>query len=187
MEPLEALRIVGALADGRDPISGQVLPADHVCQQPQVVRALCLAVQRMQQGLTPAPSHETHLRNAGKPWTATEDAQLVRAFDAGANLKDLARQHGRTRQAIHGRLYRLGKMPPWPFGMEKEPKAGREPGKPWTPEEDAELLRGHDAGLTIDQLAQRLGRGQNAVDVRLCSLGRGIDEAPNRNRGQIPF
>src|SRR5262249_61243769 len=49
--------------------------------------------------------------NAGKPWTPAEEATLVRAFEAGAKISQLARQHGRTRQAIQGRLYRLGKVP----------------------------------------------------------------------------
>jgi hypothetical protein len=51
--------------------------------------------------------------NAGKPWTSEEDTKLVRAFEAGATLGQLARQHGRTQQAIQGRLYRLGKVGHW--------------------------------------------------------------------------
>ncbi len=51
--------------------------------------------------------------NAGMPWTRDEEARLIRAFEAGATIAQLARQHGRTLQAIHGRLYRLGKIPAW--------------------------------------------------------------------------
>jgi hypothetical protein len=40
------------------------------------------------------------------------------------------------------------------------------------------LLKGFDAGLSIEHLAARLQRGQNAVDVRLCKLGRGINNVP---------
>src|SRR4051794_8177229 len=128
MELAEALRIVGALADGCDPLTGQTLPADNVCQQPQVVRALCLVVQQLRApmllGASAAAAPENAGKvllgaptaapgNAGKPWTTAEEAELVRAFEAGVKLDQLARKHGRTRQAIHGRLYRLGKMPPW--------------------------------------------------------------------------
>jgi hypothetical protein len=42
--------------------------------------------------------------NAGLPWSREEEAELVRAFEAGATIAQLARQHGRTLQAIHGHL-----------------------------------------------------------------------------------
>jgi hypothetical protein len=51
--------------------------------------------------------------NAGKPWTSTEEAKLLQAFEAGTAIGELARQHGRTPQAIYGRLYRLGKVARW--------------------------------------------------------------------------
>src|SRR5262249_27850879 len=114
MELAEALQIVGALGDGHDPLTGQQLPPDHVCQQPQVVRALCLVVHQLQSPELLGDPARDGLPNAGKKWTE-EETELVRAFDAGANLSELARKHGRTRPAIHGRLYRLGKMPPWPL------------------------------------------------------------------------
>jgi hypothetical protein len=54
-------------------------------------------------------------KNAGKPWSNAEEAQLVQQFEAGQTVPQLALAHGRTEQAIHGRLYRLGKLPPWPL------------------------------------------------------------------------
>lgn len=55
-------------------------------------------------------------RNAGKTWTASEDAELLRSFAAGVDVDQLARRHGRTQQAIYGRLYRLGQVPAWQPG-----------------------------------------------------------------------
>src|SRR5262249_14435575 len=103
--------------DGCDPSTGQPLAAADSCQQPQVVRALCLIVQHLQQ-LTPvdAPA-ETTLKNAGKPWTTAEETELVKDFEAGGQISEVAVKSGPTEQAIHGRLYRLGKMPPWPLGV----------------------------------------------------------------------
>jgi hypothetical protein len=113
VELADALQIVGALADGRNPLTGQTLAADDVCQQPQVQRALCLVVQHLRQREPPDLVEGTDLRNAGKPWTAAEEAELVKAFEAGAQVSRLAHKHGRTPQAIHGRQYRLGKVPGW--------------------------------------------------------------------------
>ena len=45
-------------------------------------------------------------------------------------------------------------------------------GQRWMPEEDDELLKGFDAGIPLDQLAERLHRGTRAVEVRLMKLGR---------------
>ena len=49
--------------------------------------------------------------NAGKPWGEAEEADLLRGFEAGTPLTELAKKHGRTVAAIHGRLYLLGKLP----------------------------------------------------------------------------
>jgi hypothetical protein len=76
-----------------------------------------LIVQQLQQLAAVDGPAGTTLQNAGKPWTAAEEAELVEDFEAGVKISELAAKHGRTEQAIHGRLYRLGKMPPWPLGV----------------------------------------------------------------------
>jgi hypothetical protein len=126
MDLAQALQVLQALADGNDPVTGRELPADHLCQQPQVVRALCFAVQelRRRQPSVPAKENNTDTENAGKPWTAQEEQELLKAFEAGARIGQLAIRHGRTRQAIHGRLYRLGKVPAWRPGWSSEQKKG---------------------------------------------------------------
>jgi hypothetical protein len=51
------------------------------------------------------------------------------------------------------------------------PAAGNS-GKPWTKEEDAQLLAGFDAGRTIDDLAGAHGRSRLAIEARLARFGR---------------
>src|SRR5262249_37768910 len=115
MDLATAVQIVRTLADGRNPLTGQPLAAEDVCQQAPVVRALGLIVQHMQQEETRNAEARSNLRNAGRPWSFSEEAELLQQFEAGATVKQLALAHGRTEQAIHGRLYRLGKLPPWPL------------------------------------------------------------------------
>ncbi len=50
--------------------------------------------------------------NQGKPWTAEDDARLDAAFAAGADLKPLAQELGRTAFALEARLVKLGRLPP---------------------------------------------------------------------------
>lgn len=52
------------------------------------------------------PLHE----NQGKPWTTDEDDYLRRAFQAGAEIKELSDELKRTREAIRSRLKKLGLM-----------------------------------------------------------------------------
>jgi transposase-like protein len=111
MDLADAVQIVTALADGRDPLTGIPLSADHLCQNPQVVRALCVVVERLKGFQERHRRADDDLENAGRPWTQAEKGELVRAFEAGATIGQLARKHGRTRQAIQGRLYLLGKVP----------------------------------------------------------------------------
>jgi hypothetical protein len=49
--------------------------------------------------------------NAGRPWSADEEAQLAAAFDRGCTLEVLAQVHQRSRFAIEARLAKLGKIP----------------------------------------------------------------------------
>lgn len=49
--------------------------------------------------------------NAFSSWTQEEERRLVTAFEGGASLADLAREHGRSQRAIEMRLQKLGALP----------------------------------------------------------------------------
>src|SRR5688500_10275639 len=54
-------------------------------------------------------------------------------------------------------------------------------GMPWNEEEDAQLSREFDAGLTTSQIALQHGRSSGAITSRLVKLGR-IDPATVKSR-----
>src|SRR5690242_14799625 len=111
MDQQQALRIISALANGTNPITGEIFPADSPYQSPDVIRALFIAVRALETR-TPSiaarnePDEKTTSArtatngNAGKPWTAEEDRQLLAAFDAGKSLGELAQTHGRTQGGV---------------------------------------------------------------------------------------
>lgn len=139
---------------------------------------------------------------AYRPWTAEDDAQLQASFLAGATIDDLVQEFARQPGGIRSRLRKLGletggglvggggkldrhanlvpgleeakaaKTPDW---RARRPNAGRT----WTVSEDEVLMRDFDAGLSLDEIAQRLGRGIFAVEVRLCKLGRSRRAKPS--------
>jgi DNA-binding NarL/FixJ family response regulator len=108
MENSRAVEILQALHDGVDPFSGEVFPAGSAYQQADTVRALSLAVAALQSKKLKKPLPE----KAGAAWSAEEDQQLIRAFDSGKTVQDIAQWHGRTTGSIRSRLVRLGKITP---------------------------------------------------------------------------
>lgn len=133
MDDQQALAIVTALANGADPRTGEVFPADSPYQSPDVIRALFAAQRALEARMRPParaqrtgattsqPSsggvtgHATPNKpNAGKPWSAEEDKQLLASFDGGKPLADIAREHGRTTGGVRARLEKHGRLEPSP-------------------------------------------------------------------------
>lgn len=113
MDEARAHTIVSALANGVNPLTGELFAVDSPYQSADVIRALYCAVRaldasarRRTRGQGAASS------NAGKPWSEDEDSQLLAAFDDGLQLAELAQAHGRTRGGIQARLVRHGRLAP---------------------------------------------------------------------------
>jgi hypothetical protein len=110
MDEAKALGIVAALADGINPLTGEVFTEDSPYQSPDVVRALFLARSALESRRRNR-SRNTLPANAGKPWTAAEDTQLLTQFDRGLAVAELAREHERTVAGIQARLEKHGRLP----------------------------------------------------------------------------
>ena len=106
MNKQRALRILMSLADGRDPETGAELPRDHVFQQPDVIRALAIAVETVR-GYFLWRDSNTPTR-AGSGWTQDEEQALRLAFDVGKPIRKIADEHQRTVCAVASRLESLG-------------------------------------------------------------------------------
>ena len=112
MEAEKAADIIGALADGVNPLTGEEFPKDSVYNNPEIIRAMFAAAEALkQEGLREARRRNRKLPpNAGQPWSPEEDEKLAAMFDRGATIQQLAQSHQRTRGAIAARLERLGKI-----------------------------------------------------------------------------
>ena len=86
MEQAQALAIVKSLANGVDPESGEVFPADGAYQRPQTVRALFAAVEALERaaptfprkpGLVERPAY-AYLRHGTQCLIATFDVATGR-------------------------------------------------------------------------------------------------------------
>ena len=90
MSPLEAKRIVEALASGIDPETGDVLPAQSTFNSPQVIRALFVAGKALDSAAKRAERDNSLPGNAGRSWSDEEDKELLSLFDSGAPVKSIA-------------------------------------------------------------------------------------------------
>jgi hypothetical protein len=127
MDSTQALKLLDTLANGIDPFTGKQFPADSPYQHPEVVRALCHAVRLLApptprpqrtDAATPgasaaktAPRASGRPAKSGKPWSQSEDEQLLAGYDAGQTIEALARSFERSRLGVEARLAKFGRVP----------------------------------------------------------------------------
>jgi hypothetical protein len=112
MDHDQALEIVRLLTDGIDPTTGEELPAGSPLQQPQIIRALAMALRLLQAEAARAARRARLPEQTGQPWSAEEDRRLVEGYEANRDLATLALAHRRTKGAVRTRLLMLGKFAP---------------------------------------------------------------------------
>ena len=103
MDISKAKEIIGALAEGIDPITGEILPPEHVCNNADVVRAFYALLQQGNAG-----KKEKNYENSGKRWTDEEDELLKQLYDEGMKISEIQRKFMRSRGSIQSRLAKLG-------------------------------------------------------------------------------
>lgn len=109
MELQSARQIIDTLAQGIHPVTGEVMPDSSPYNAPPVIRALFAVSQALEEA-KPARARKPQPPNAGKPWTAEDDARLQQCFAQGLGLAQLAQELGRTRWAVESRLVKLGQL-----------------------------------------------------------------------------
>ena len=103
-----AREILVALADGVNPATGELLSAEDVCNQPDVIRALHTVLNTL--GNASSAPKKNRLENAGKPWSPEEDDALREEYRQGMKVSQIAKLHIRSRGAITARLVRIGEV-----------------------------------------------------------------------------
>ena len=183
MDIKETIAIIQALAEGVNPVTGEMLApyTPSPFDEPRIIRALYTAAQHLRQAQIQPEQPKALPAKAGSAWSEEEDQELIQQFKANLPIRSIADSHQRTRGAIQSRLARLGLIepPPRPQSLEAAnavPQQGwkeqgrTQSGKAWTQEEDEALLRDFRLGVPLEELASRLKRGVNAVQVRLAKL-----------------
>lgn len=102
--PTVAVAVLKALAEGADPLTGELLTGGGVLERAEVREALAAAAAALERR-GPLPGM------VGKRWTPEEEARLVAAFEAGKAVNDIATELERKRGGVRSRLVLLGKIP----------------------------------------------------------------------------
>ena len=109
-------------------------------------------------------------------WTEEEDALLLELREAGMPIKEMVpRFHRRTERAL---LLRHNKLKPPPKG-----RLGN-----YTPKEDAELIEALGLRMTVDEIADLIGRERRSVRRRIKMLEKsGQIERPPHIRSRYVY
>lgn len=121
MTPEQAAILLEQLALGTDPRTGEPLREGDACTAPEIIRALFIARNALQGVLVAEPARParrgpvirngTVLPNAGKKWSADDADTLLRQFEAGKPIGEIAAHLGRTDGGIVARLVHAGVLP----------------------------------------------------------------------------
>ena len=103
MDIKKAREIVSALAEGIDPITGELLPGNHVCNNADVVRALYTLLQTNE-----CKNKVKSYENSGKKWSEEDDTLLRQLFNQGVKISEIQKRFMRSRGSIEARLAKLG-------------------------------------------------------------------------------
>jgi hypothetical protein len=108
MQHTEARSILMSLIEGRNPDSGERLPAECVVHRSDVIRALLLGMGAIDATNARAKRRAQLPKNVGRDWTTKEEEQLRSEFSAKEPVSAIAARHGRTLRAIEARLQMMG-------------------------------------------------------------------------------
>ncbi len=109
MEIEQAIQILRALAGGLDPETSHPVEAGSILLRPLVVRTLNRALSSLVHEQERARSKPP---NAGRYWSAEEDAKVCEEVRQGIDFHEIARSHNRSVGSIVARLVKLGQIAP---------------------------------------------------------------------------
>lgn len=168
MNKREAARIFAVLLDGVNPATGEILPADHVCKQADVVCAFRIANELMNPKLGKAQVNNNGRLNAGRPWTRQDRDTLIRLYQNGKSIETMCHVLVRRKRGVERQLAYLG-LARRPV-REANGKIHGRAGQPWTAEEEEFLREQHRLQRPIREIAASMGRSQYAIFCRMEKL-----------------
>ena len=197
MTRMEAYSYLRALLDGVDPLTGEILPPDHVCCDENVQEAMEMAAKALcsmkdewfgmmqpkparyvQPEETPADADPAWVKkngrlNAGRPWTDADCARLKEMFFDGAEIDEICTRLQRRRRGVETKLYALGLIGASKLSRprKQQPPGLEKRGMPWSANDDSALREMFDKRRPVSEMARELHRSDYAVYCHMERLG----------------
>lgn len=114
------------------------------------------------------------------PWTPERDDALRGLWDAGHSGTAIADKLGITKNAVIGRVHRL-KLPA------RQSPINVAQAQPWSEDDDGLLRAIYGGGLTVAQIAERMGRSPHAISYRAANLGLKAGKRDTQTRPRHTF
>lgn len=127
------------------------------------------------------------MRHHQESWTSAECFQAMRMDAAGMSRSQIAKQMGRTRNAVCGKLFRLSRNVDQPVTtLEPSPAAEAPSPTPllWTDGEVERLLLLRGQGYGMFEIAEALGRSRDSVCRKADALRHLGWDVPRLPRGR---
>lgn len=168
-----AIQIIRCMANGVEPITGEILQDTHLCNQPDVIQALHFAMDALSDA-KPANTNP-YIRkngklNAGRPWTDEDRDALKQLYLNNCPMDAICqklqrRERGILKQLRHMGLIESNKKP------SRKPTLGLErAGLPWLQEEDMHLRELYFQRMPIPQIAIQMQRSEYSIYCRMEKL-----------------
>lgn len=175
MDTNTAKKIFIQFMKGIDPATGEILPEDHLANDPLMQEAFLVALRslpvQMETASAPRREGKTWVRkngklHAGRPWTEEDNILLLQMVEQGIPVEENARRMSRRVRGVNNQLAAL---------RQKDDPRGSRRGKPWLPQEDDMLRWMAEEGNDIEEMARELRRSKVAIEYRLRHLGLIVD------------
>lgn len=106
----------------------------------------------------------------------SEAMRIIKAAADGVNPftgevfpGDSVYQHPQMVRALYRALAAMEARQRWEEKKRQQPENA---GKPWTPEDDEQLVSDFDSGVKIQELARRFKRTYGSIEARLVNMGK---------------
>lgn len=174
----EAAEILQQMINAIHPVTGEVLPEEHLCAETLVIRALHMGYAALMQtgceepqakereAFVPAGRENTH-----NVWTDEEDQYLHEAWVGCVTVDEMRRHLRRTLRSVKCRLVYLGLAEYAILERKYQPPKGCEhSGLPWYPEEEDAIRAFYAAGVNLRDVARQLKRSFRAVVMHMVGM-----------------
>lgn len=167
----QASKILGVILQGIDPVTGEILSEDHFCNQPDVMRALHLAIVALSGGVNQTKAEAPKKLSAGRPWTDDDLIALKKLYLAGTSMEEICRTLVRRERGVNRQLVYLGLIE-----EDEQPERVVTPGleragQRWNWEEDQTLERMFKDRVPIKEIAEELHRTEYSIFCRMEKRG----------------